>query len=653
MKSAARAMPGDAEHASANPLEWWAGADADGGDVGFGASSIISIDSTMTGPLLVPDLMPIVTSPVRAVRVPAQAQGSVTKTKGAGSVSSGSNSMRESEDALDPWAPLEFDSTSYVPAWRVSTARIPAIVARAETMVAIIQRLMRSSGLYAVAALGAPAVSLALTPYLAHYLSSHDYGLLAVLNTSISLFAGLTQLGLGSAFFRAYNYDYTSPQGRRSVLATSLLLMTALSGAFLAVAWPLAPFLAGLLVSGGGSAATSDVRIACLVIASVNLSVPAFAWLRAEERPLWYSLASMLNVLVTLGASLWLVGALGEGVAGAMIANGAGYVAVIVCAFIPMLVASRLRVSAHVARSMLAFGTPMTLSVISVWVLQLSDRYLLAYMGDYSQTASYSVAYSLGSVLSTIVLSPFSLAWPTAMYSIAKRSDAPRVFQHVFRWFTAVLLLAAFGLSLGSTVLLDFLFPPSYHAAAPVIPVIAASIALYGVYTVVMAGANLKRKTWMASVFTATAALVNVGLNLVLIPRFGSMGAAYSTFFAYLTLVVVAYIANQRIYPVHYEVFRAVFAGLMGVALFYLLTAGPDVVRQQYGWQLLALAPGRWTDVALAVLGLLIYSVWLFFLLRIRTIDFRVSPVMLQRMLGVSRPRAQRRPAPGEAYAPR
>src|SRR5579859_794025 len=102
-------------------------------------------------------------------------------------------------------APLESDNTSYIPAWKVSTARMPAIVARAETVVTIVRSLMKSSGLYAIAALGGPAVSLALTPYLAHNMPVSDYGLLAVLNTSISLFAGLTQLGLGPAFFRAYN----------------------------------------------------------------------------------------------------------------------------------------------------------------------------------------------------------------------------------------------------------------------------------------------------------------------------------------------------------------------------------------------------------------------------------------------------------------
>jgi O-antigen/teichoic acid export membrane protein len=709
------------ELVSANPLEWWADAEAHD-DARFATGPLISLDPTATGPLI--SLDPTATGQLPTIfqdmTAPAQQRHALSGYPLPPAIEGKQPRPEPPDEAAQAWtverspsgrpphltpyppmpdsappqprmsptapprpatpsrpttppavsypssssaAPLDREITSYVPAWRVSTARMPAIAARAETVVVIVRRLMKSSGLYAVAALGAPAVSLALTPFLAHNMPVSEYGLLAVLNTSISLFAGLTQLGLGPAFFRAYNYDFTTAAERRSVLATSSLLMMAISVAFLLVSIPLAPSVATLLLrdrGGAGASVQLDVVIACLVIAVQNLSVPGFAWLRAENRALAFSMVSMLNVLVTLGASIIIVGVLRGGVAGAMIANGAGYAAAVAGTLLPMLVRSRMRFSLRVARSMFAFGAPLTLSVISVWVLQLSDRYLLAFFGDYGQTASYSVAYSLGSVLSTIVLSPFSLAWPTAMYSIAKRADAPRVFQQVFRWFTAVLLFAAFGLSLATTVLLNLLFPPSYRAAAPVIPIVAASIALYGTYTVVMVGANVKRKTWLTSVFTAVAALVNVGLNLILIPQFGAMGAAASTFFAYLALVIVAYFANQRIYPVPFEVTRAAFAGLMGIAMYYLIAELPDVMHQQVATLVAMLGPslasGRsetLVTLALSVLGLLVYGIWLYMLLQIRTISFQVNPAIMRRLARRDKQRLTRRDLAEEAYVRR
>ena len=51
----------------------------------------------------------------------------------------------------------------------------------------------------------------------------------AVLTTVISLVAGLTQLGLGSAFFRSYNYDYESQEDRAAVLSTVVILLSLVS----------------------------------------------------------------------------------------------------------------------------------------------------------------------------------------------------------------------------------------------------------------------------------------------------------------------------------------------------------------------------------------------------------------------------------------
>jgi O-antigen/teichoic acid export membrane protein len=174
----------------------------------------------------------------------------------------------------------------------------------------------------------------------------------------------------------------------------------------------------------------------------------------------------------------------------------------------------------------------------------------------------------LGSAMSVVVMVPFTLAWPTAMFAIARRKDADQSFMLMFRWFSMFLLFAAFSLSLVGTFLLDWLFPVTYHSAAFVIPIVAESIVFYGVYYIFMVGANVKRKTWLAAVFTTTAALVNLAVNLVLIPLYGAMGAAASTLIAYIVLALAAYIVNQRIYPIPFEIGRFVVALFVGVGLY-------------------------------------------------------------------------------------
>ncbi len=482
---------------------------------------------------------------------------------------------------------------------RAATRAQQASVGHAGGYVHLLRNLVKSSGIYAVASLIAPLVSLILSPFLTRQLSVTDYGILAILTTLITLGAGVTQLGLSSAFFRAYSYDYTDPRDRRGVVATTTLLLSLVSIVTLAVAVVGAAPLAGLLI--GSRTLGGLIVLAALVILLQNLSVPGFAWLRAEDRPFFFSLLSLTNVFVNLAATFLLVGALRAGLAGALIATGSGYAFVIVCTLPVLLGRFGLRLRLDIARGMLAFGTPMILNFVAYWVLQLSDRYLLSILGALAQTASYSVAYSLGTVLSTVIISPFTLAWPTAMYAIAKRKDAPQVFRLVFRWFGALLLFAAFGFSLAGRQVLIWFFPPSYASAAPVIPLVAQSIALYGVYQVFMVGANMRRKTWLAAVFMGAAALVNLLLNLVLIPADGALGAAISTLVAFAALTLLAYIVNQVIYPIPFEMGRFVLAALAGVACYLGSASLSQSLGTFWTWPL---------DAA----GLLVYSICLLLL---------------------------------------
>jgi len=471
---------------------------------------------------------------------------------------------------------------------------------KGESHATILRKLLKTSGVYAIASYISPLLSLFLSPFLAHSLSKADFGALAVLTTFIALVAGITQLGLSSAFFRVYVWEYESLQDRLMVISTTLMLLFLFSVPILALLTITVPFFVGVLLNS--TSYTVALRLAALAIFMQNLTVPSFAWLRAENRAVYYSALTVIQLFTTLGTTLLFVGKLQMGLVGALLATGSGYAVVNLITLPVMLAYVGLAMRWDIIKSLLSLGIPTVTNYISVWVLQLSDRYLLSRMGSLSVTASYAVAYSLGGILSSIIIAPFSLAWPATMLAIAERKDASQIFRQVFRWFVLVLLLGAFGLALLSIAILHVLFPPGYGGAAPIIPVITLSIVFYGVYTVFSAGIGITRKTWLVVIFTTFSALVNLGLNLFLIRLLGSMGAALATLVAYIALAAITYIANQRIYPIPFEIGLFVVALLVGIALF----AGSVFTTQN--WNLfgsLALHLGTFCiyGVCLALLG--------------------------------------------------
>lgn len=446
----------------------------------------------------------------------------------------------------------------------------------AESYTSIIRRLVANSGIYALASLVSPLVSLVLSPFLAHHLSHSDYGVLLVLNPTIALLTGITQLGLGIAFFRAYSQDYVnSPRKRLHAMATVTKLLFLIAIPVLLILLVLAPRISELLFHSAAFAHL--IVLMALVVLFQNLTVPGFSWLRAESRAIPFAMLSVLNLFITLGATLLFVGTFGMGVAGALCAMGGGS-ALIVAVTLPMILRrAGLRLHLNIARNLLTFGLSTVPGLLSVWVLQLSDRYLLIHFRSLAETASYAVAYTLGSVVGPLVIVPFSLAWYSMFYTIARKENAADLFRLVFRWYGFVLLLAVFGLSLTATFLLDLFFPPAYHAAATIIPFVALSTMFYGLFDVVVVGVYIRRRLRFNFIFTPVAALLNVVCNLILIPPYGAMGAAIATLIAYATLTVLAYMVNQKIYPLPFEI------GLFGIALLtgILLYIGNMFVIQQ------------------------------------------------------------------------
>jgi O-antigen/teichoic acid export membrane protein len=436
-----------------------------------------------------------------------------------------------------------------------------------ESYRALIRRFVKSSGAYVLASLVLPCITLALVPFLAHYLTPTSYGIFTITNTAITLLGIVTQMGLTAAFLRAYNHDYASQRDHHDVVATTLALIFLVSIPVLIAIALFAPLVSDLLFHN--SSFDGMVILAGGVLLAQNLTIPGLAWLRAESHGLRFALLSIGNSAIVLAASLILVGTWHLGVAGALIASGCGYASVAVST-VPLIVwRAGLRFRRDIAWNLLTFGLPHVPGFLAFWLLQFSDRYLLGLLGSLADVASYSVGYSLGwYAMSFLLVTPFELAWPTIMYAIARQHDAADLFRLVFRWFSLVLLFVALGMALIGSVVLDRLFPGTYYAAAPIIPVIAASGVLYGIYQVFMIGSNVRRKPWFVAVSIAVAAIINVLLNLLLIPVYGAMGAALSTLLAYAALALIAYIGNQCIYPIPFEIGRFLGAAVSGMVIF-------------------------------------------------------------------------------------
>jgi len=424
-------------------------------------------------------------------------------------------------------------------------------------------RLGRHSLIYGIGGLVSRIVAVLLLPVYTHYLTPADYGKIETLLALTTVLGIILRAGISSAFFRFY-FDAQDPVARRTVLRTSfwftmgagtlgLLLL-------LAFAAPLSDFLFGT------SSAANLVRAAGVALwAGVNYE-QLTSLFRVEERSVAFVCASLANVFITIGLTLVLVVSLDKGALGVIVGNFSGTLIVYVALLGFRREQLGLQFDRGLLREMNRFGIPLVPTALFLWVTNFSDRFFLVKLSDVSEAGLYSVGVRVASAM-VLLLTAFRMAWPAFAYSIRDEDEAKRTYAYVLTYLTVVTAWVALGLTLFAPWLVDLLAAPRFAQSYEVVGPLAFAAVAFAAYIVVAIGVGRVRRTQFNWVVTGAAAIVNVALNLALIPPYGMVGAAIATVAAYVTMAVGMAWWSQRIYPVPYQWRRVVTAAAAAVGL--------------------------------------------------------------------------------------
>jgi O-antigen/teichoic acid export membrane protein len=277
-------------------------------------------------------------------------------------------------------------------------------------------------------------------------------------------------------------------------------------------------------------------------------------------------LASLTNIALTVGATVLLVVVLDRGPLGVIVGNFTGTLLV----YLALLGYRReqlgLQLDRPLLREMNRFGMPLVPSALLLWVTNFSDRIFLVKLSGTAEVGLYSVGVRIASAM-VLVLTAFRMAWPAFAYSIRDDAEARRTYAWVLTYLVVLATWVATTLTLLSPWLVGWLAAARFESASRVVgPLAFAAVALGG-YIVISIGIGRARRTQFNWVITGVAAVINVTLNLALIPPYGMIGAAAATVAAYAVMFVGMAWWAQRVYPVPYQWRRVLTAAVAGVAL--------------------------------------------------------------------------------------
>ncbi len=448
----------------------------------------------------------------------------------------------------------------------------------------LLRRLVSESAIYGLGGVANQALAIVLVPIYARQLGVANYGVLAIVNTTLSLGLMVTTLALPQAFFRSYLKESETEADRVRVLRASLGLRLLASAGGLAVFALLAVPLTAVLF---GSAAELPVL---LVIGPIiffdSLNLVPLSFLRANRRPRPYAVLAFARAVLGSVLIIVMVVVFRLGVLGVVLGSlGSSVVATTVgLAILSRSNALKVSWDPKLMRHMLAFSLPIVPAAVGGWVLNLSDRYIVQLFDGRVAVGIYAAGYTVGLVINALVIQPFSLGLgrrilgdraPGGRAAHLRQGDGRLHGPGLHRGAGAV---ARWGPMRSACSCPRISIPRDF-----VVPFAAFAYVAYGVYTIAATGLNLESQTRWLPITIGVAAALAVGLNLALVPPFGYIGAAISTLVTYAVLAVLTGYVGQRYYPVPWPLVPVVSSVALGLGLAAAALGGPDNVLWRLG----------------------------------------------------------------------
>jgi O-antigen/teichoic acid export membrane protein len=429
-------------------------------------------------------------------------------------------------------------------------------------LAAQLRRLGRHSAIYGIGGLVSRILATILLPLYTNYLTPASYGQVEIVTAATAVLAIVLQLGLSSAFFRFY-FDAKEQAAKLTVVRTSFWFTMGAATLGLVLGLVLAGPIAHVLGLGD---APWLVRAGAVGLWAQTNYQQLTALFRVEERSTAYAIASVTNVLVTVAAMVLFVAVFHWGAVGLVVGNFTGTLVVYLALLAYRTEQLGLEFDRNLFRKMQAFGMPLVPSALALWTINFVDREFVVWYKGLREAGVYSAAVKIASVI-TFVMIAFRTAWPAFAYSIEDDREAKRTYAFVLTYLLAFASWAALALGALAPWWTELLTDPKYQRAEKGVALLAFAGAVYAGYTVLAIGSGRARKTQLNWVVTGAGAAVNVGLNFLLIPRWGMVGAAISTLAAYVVLFGGMTAYAQRVYPVAYQWRRVVIALGAAVAL--------------------------------------------------------------------------------------
>ena len=386
-------------------------------------------------------------------------------------------------------------------------------------------------------------------PIITRLFSPEDYGNYILVLTTVSILSTITSAWLSASiirFFPFYKLNNLIEESYTTVIKLTIASLVAISLIFLGILFFAQDYISANLYY--------LMRIGLLLSIVTSCSQVLLDFLRAKRQVTWYSSMIVWRSVAGLGFGIVLVTIFQYGVDGLLWGSFLSMVIVLPLMWkvaVGKLSFTKGSIFSQMTSEMTKYGFPIIAVNIASWVMGLSDRYMLGFFRGSVEVGLYSVSYAISEHTIFMITSLFMIASAPIAYTIWEKKDketSREFLSKLTRYYLLIGLPAAVGLSALAAPFISILATPEYLSGYRIVPLVAFGAFLVGITHRFSEALIFYKRSDFLMYCMVGAALLNIGLNFIFIPKYGYMAAAFTTLIAYGADLTARVILSRRFF---------------------------------------------------------------------------------------------------------
>lgn len=413
------------------------------------------------------------------------------------------------------------------------------------------------------------ALSFILLPLYTKYFSLDEFGGYNMLLVIAGLCNTIFYLGASSVLGRFY-YDYKEKGQDKEIVSAALWLSMLGGGILIGLALLLAQPISIHYLK---DPSFSLPFVLCMIGNAMSYPVTTLTLLlRYKKKSLFYLITTLSGLLLNFAITISILMFTDIKVCAPFIGLICSNAIILTALIFSSRTNLTFKVSRQYYRTEIVFGAQFILSSLLAYAYGSLDKFVIKEALSVADVGIYSLGFRIGSLYHILIYLPFTLVWSPLRMEYRKSEDNAFFIKKIATYYTIGSMIFIVACIVWGNDILAALFPQQEYAVSlQVFPLIMVGYLFYGWTDIFNFGVYVNNKFLYLSLVPIIGAIINCGLNILLLPRYGVAISAYIYMFTYFVAAMMLYAISNKYYKLPMEWIKLAIAVMLILACFFML----------------------------------------------------------------------------------